>query len=168
MHYICKKIKSELETIEDKVKRTNKLSSQEVHYVNILTKTLDNLKDIMEDYYPEEIEETKSHYHKDSRSNVYDEWVSNMTNEDGTRGAYWSKMETTEVARNNGITFDTISEDDWYITMNMIYSDYSSIAKKYGVDSISFYVDMAKQWLWDKDTKHGKCKLMAYYFNVVK
>lgn len=165
MHKLCEKMRMELEALEHKVEKTGKLSCQEVSYVKTLASAWKDLEEIKEEYYPEEVE-NKSERHKEY--DVYNEWISKMTNEDGTRGAYWSKMETSEVARNNGVTFDTIDEDDWYITMNMIYSDYSHIAKRYGVDSISFYVDLAKQWLWDRDTKNGKCKLMAYYFNVVK
>lgn len=163
MHKLCDKMKSELEMLEQKVEKTGKLSCQEIQYVNVLTNSLLNLDKIKSEHYPEEMEKYGD-YSKDYVS----EWIGVMENESGERGAYWTKAETTDVAKNNGITFDTITEDDWYLTMNMIYSDHSQIAKKYGVDSISYYVDLAKQWLWDSDTKQGKCKLMSYYKNIVK
>lgn len=159
MDKLCEKLKAELEHLEEKVEKTGKLSSQEIQYVNILTNSLMNLKKIDTDYDTDKIENIGNDY--------ISQWIGVMENENGERGSYWTKAETTDVAKNYGITFDTITEDDWYLTMNMIYSDQSEIAKKYGVDSISYYVDLAKQWLWDKDTKQGKCKLMSYYKNIV-
>lgn len=162
MYSICEIVKSELNKIDEKSKKMGKLNSQEMSYVKLLTGILKNFNELEFDEVP------KPHSIDEKSYNYVDEWICNMVNEDGTKGAYWTKYETTEVAKNNGITFDTISEDDWYITMNMIYSDYSNIAKKYGTDSISFYVDLSKQWLWDRDTKQGKSKLMSYYYNIVK
>ena len=51
--------------------------------------------------------------------------------------------------------------------LNMIYSDYVKVAKKFNVGSnIDFYVDMAKAFLDDKDA--GPDKLTKYYQYVVR
>ena len=55
----------------------------------------------------------------------------------------------------------------WWITMNMIYSDYSAVAYKYGVDTADFYADMAKAFLFDPDGGEPEEKLAAYYHNIV-
>ena len=51
--------------------------------------------------------------------------------------------------------------------MNMIYSDYSAVAYKYGVDTADFYADMAKAFLFDPDGGEPEEKLAAYYHNIV-
>lgn len=56
-----------------------------------------------------------------------------------------------------------------YLAMNMVYSDYCKVAKKYGVDTPEFYADMAKAFLRDKDFD-GKPeeKLYLYYKSIVE
>ena len=51
--------------------------------------------------------------------------------------------------------------------MNMMYSDYSGVAEKYGVSIAEFYADMARAFLMDKDGPGAKEKLGAYYHGIV-
>lgn len=101
-------------------------------------------------------------------STSYDpkEWAKNLKNSDGSSGAHWS-MEDTETVRKARNINDCKPEDFW-ITMNMMYSDYQGVAKKYGIDKPEFYADMARGFLTDKDSKQGREKLEAYYGYVVK
>ena len=94
------------------------------------------------------------------------EWAKEMQNADGSSGAHWS-MEDTETVRKTRNINDCKPEDFW-ITMNMMYSDYQGVAKKYGIDKPEFYADMARGFLMDKDSKQGREKLEAYYEYVVK
>ena len=94
------------------------------------------------------------------------EWAKDMKNTDGSSGAHWS-MEDTETVRKARNINDCKPEDFW-IAMNMMYSDYQGVAKKYGIDKPEFYADMAKSFLTDKDSKQGREKLEAYYEYVVK
>lgn len=94
------------------------------------------------------------------------EWAKNLKNSDGSSGAHWS-MEDTETVRKARNINDCKPEDFW-ITMNMMYSDYQGVAKKYGIDKPEFYADMARGFLMDKDSKQGREKLEAYYYHVVK
>ena len=94
------------------------------------------------------------------------EWAKDMKNTDGSSGAHWS-MEDTETVRKARNINDCKPEDFW-ITMNMMYSDYQGVAKKYGIDKPEFYADMARGFLVDKDSKQGREKLEAYYDHVVK
>lgn len=94
------------------------------------------------------------------------QWISEMVNSDGSKGAHWS-IEDTEAARKNRGINDCDPEDFW-VTMNMMYSDYFPVAKKFGVDKPELYAEMAKAFLCDKDSKQGREKLEAYYCYVVK
>ena len=82
------------------------------------------------------------------------EWVSHMENKDGTRGQHWSLEQTTPLAGK----FDKY---DFYAALNMVYSDYYN--PKFDTDT---YVELAKDWLDDKDVGEGKT--LCYYWKVVK
>jgi len=78
--------------------------------------------------------------------------VSQMDNEDGTKGEHWNIVDTTNAARSVGITFDKCNEWDWYYVLNMIYSDYFKTI----VSNTSMYISLTKDWLMDKDAPQGK------------
>lgn len=92
------------------------------------------------------------------------EWTSQMQNEDGTRGAHWTLEQAKQVMAQHGIECDPAQ---FWVALNMIYSDYVKVAKKHGVgDKIDFYADMAKSFLCDKDAP--KDKLARYYEYIVR
>ena len=95
-------------------------------------------------------------------------WVNGMINEDGTVGAHWKKEETTAEAKTANVKFEHITDYCWWVTMNMMYSDYHAVAKKYGCDNTMFYADMAKAFLFDKDAGTPREKLSAYYHGIAK
>ena len=93
-----------------------------------------------------------------------EEWTANMENEDGTKGPHWSFEQAKQVMAHRGIECDPA---EFWAALNMIYSDYVKVAKKFNVGSnIDFYVDMAKAFLDDKDA--GPDKLAKYYQYVVR
>ena len=57
-------------------------------------------------------------------------WVAGLENEDGTYGAHWDMAQTAAAAESIGVRFEHITKEDWYITMNVMYSDYSKVADK--------------------------------------
>lgn len=89
-------------------------------------------------------------------------WVSKMRGSDGSMGEHWSMDQTSQTMRQRGMDCDPL---EFYVTMNMMYSDYVQIAKNHGVNSVDFYADMAKAFLDDEDAVDDK--LMAYYECVV-
>ena len=95
-------------------------------------------------------------------------WATHMVNEDGTTGPHWGVDQTTAIAESMGMTWEKVSRPCWWITMNMMYSDYSGVAEKYGVSIAEFYADMARAFLMDKDGPGAKEKLAAYYHGIVK
>lgn len=81
------------------------------------------------------------------------EWVSEMENKDGTKGQHWSVDQTSQYA-------GEFNKWDWYAVMNMMYSDYYN--QKFDTNT---YVELAKDWLNDKDVGDGKT--LKYYMLVV-
>lgn len=102
--------------------------------------------------------------HKDMES-----WKSMMRNEDGTRGEHFRKEQVKHACQQAGIDCEEFGEDVFGLAMNMMYSDYCKVAKKYGVDRPEYYADLAKSFLRDKDFD-GKPeeKLYLYYKCVVE
>lgn len=92
-----------------------------------------------------------------------EEWCDSMVNADGTKGCHWTLEQTQDVAKQRGITCD---KNDFWATMNMMYSDYGKVAKMYSVDNTNFYADMAAAFLQDKDAVDGK--LVEYWERIVE
>ena len=81
------------------------------------------------------------------------EWVNEMQNKDGTIGEHWGKSQTDQYV-------GKYNEWDWYVAMNMMYSDYYN--PKFDTNT---YIELAKDYLNDKDVGEGK--LLRYYMYVV-
>ena len=79
--------------------------------------------------------------------------VAHMENEDGTVGEHWDYKTTCEVLRSKSLMF---TPPDWYYTLNMMYSDYF-----HEEESDDYYIDLAIDFLKDKDAPEGKAK--KYY-----
>ena len=88
-------------------------------------------------------------------------WVSNMENADGTRGPHWTMDKTDEVRKQFSLSCDPLQ---FWVTMNMMYSDYCRVAEKLGVNTVEFYVCMTKAFLEDPDAQPDK---LARYWEVV-
>lgn len=93
-----------------------------------------------------------------------EKWVSHMENEDGTTGARWTMEQTDAVANVAGVHVDKLT---FWACLNMMYSDYYSVAAKYGLDRPEFYADLAKAFLMDKDAGGPEAKMAGYYHGVV-
>lgn len=91
------------------------------------------------------------------------EWISRMQNADGTTGPHWTMEQTEQARKQRSVDCDPLK---FYVTMNMIYSDYCKAAEKVGANSMDFYVYMAKAFLDDKDAQPDK--LERYYMYVVQ
>jgi hypothetical protein len=102
--------------------------------------------------------------HKDMET-----WKSMMKNEDGTRGVHFREEQVKRACEQAGIDCEEFGEDVFCLAMNMMYSDYCKVAKKYGVDTPEYYADLAKAFLRDKDFD-GKPeeKLYLYYKAIVE
>lgn len=91
------------------------------------------------------------------------EWVKKMKNADGSTGEHWTFEQTSQVMKQRGIDCDPA---EFYATMNMLWSDYGAVAKKFGVDSVEYWSELSKSFLKDKDAEDDK--LALYYECIVK
>ena len=147
-------------------------------YVNKLTakadsKSMYDLTEILDDHFaemevvnPEAYWEVMHELHILVNGPYFDEEcakyaVSIMQNEDGTVGAHWTPEETTSVAQQQGIMFDTFNRWDWHYALNRIYSDYVGVIG----NTPSTYIALAKAWMMDKDAGLGKA--YRYYMMIM-
>ncbi len=97
-------------------------------------------------------------------------WVKRLENEDGTRGAHFEKNKVKEAMKN--MSSGKFSEDDMYVTVNMLYSDYCAILHPYishePEKELQFYAKMARAFLEDKDGPEPSEKLALYYYCIVE
>lgn len=120
-----------------------------------LIHAIDKIKILDEDLYDDfELSLYRKAYGDHVSENLAHHWVESLRNKDGTTGPHWSKSQTDSYAG----SFD---KNDWYVVLNMMYSDYYS--PKFDT---STYLELAKDWLSDKDTAEGK--LLNYYMYVIK
>lgn len=89
-------------------------------------------------------------------------WAEHMQNADGTTGPHWTMDQTSAVADASGAGRD-IPHWIFGVTMNMMYSDYYEVARKFGVNVPEFYAELARAFLMDKDGPGPEEKLCAYY-----
>lgn len=96
-----------------------------------------------------------------------EDWAESMENEDGTRGPHWTLEQAKQVMAQKEIGGSPL---EFYVALNAMYSDYSKVAKKLGVNTVDFYACMAEAFLNDKDAVGGGGaeKLAAYYNAVVR
>lgn len=87
-----------------------------------------------------------------------EKWVAGMKNADGSPSPRWPLEQTKQIQSQRGIGLDPIK---FWVTMNMMFSDYATVAEKAGVSTTDFYADMAKAFLTDKDAQPDK--LDRYY-----
>lgn len=89
-------------------------------------------------------------------------WAEHMQNADGSTGPHWTMEQTSAVADASGAGHD-IPHWVFGVTMNMMYSDYYDVARKFGVNVPEFYAELARAFLMDKDGPGPEEKLCAYY-----
>lgn len=112
-------------------------------------------------------EELEEELYEDIYGCHFTEWLlekalKKMQNEDGTIGGHWTVEQTTDVAKQHGIEFDTFNKYDFSYVMNMMYSDYYNVLP----NDTSHYVKMTMRFINDKDGHKGKA--YHYYRKIVE
>jgi len=93
-----------------------------------------------------------------------EEWVKSMRNADGSTGAHWSLEQIKPVMAQKNIQCDPY---EFYAVVNMLYSDYSKVFRKYGIgEKPDFYAELAKAFIDDEDAAEDKVAL--YYECIVE
>ena len=90
-----------------------------------------------------------------------EEWVNKLKG--AGKGQKWSMEQVKKIMEQLGLEVDPLEA---YVTMNMLYSDFADVARKYGLRPEDFFADLAEAWLQDEDAE-AEDKLMAYYECVV-
>lgn len=119
-----------------------------------LTRKIDHFVEDVREKHPEMVEKflikvdllLNPHFTKETAKHV----VSKFENKDGTKGEHWSYDLTTSVLNNKGYDFRPC---DWYVALNMIYSDYYKSGR-----SDDTYIELAYDFLEDKDAPEDKMK----------
>lgn len=89
-----------------------------------------------------------------------EKWVQSMKSSIGTRGQHWNMEQAKQIMTRYGYQHDPI---EFYVTLNMMKSDYSKAAQKVGADKEEFYAAMADAFLNDEDANEDKLALYHHY-----
>lgn len=89
-------------------------------------------------------------------------WVESMKGAGG-KGEHYKMDAAHKLMQQRDIKCDPV---EFYAILNAVYSDYQSVAKKYGIDRPEFYADLAKAWLEDEDAVQDKASM--YYECIVE
>lgn len=91
------------------------------------------------------------------------DWVKHMENADGSQGAHWTMEQAKATQDRLGLKVNSL---EFYVALNMMYSDYGKVAKKFNVDNPDFYAHLACAFLEDEDSQEEK--LSKYYHYIVE
>lgn len=90
-------------------------------------------------------------------------WVKEMRNSDGTSGPHWTMEQSKQIMQQQKIDCDPV---EFFVALNMMYSDYYKAAKTRNCSTVELYAAMAEAFLDDKDAQPEK--LSRYYEHIVK
>ncbi len=96
-------------------------------------------------------------------------WKQMMENEDGSRGPHYDMQQIIQAAEKSNVRFEDFDEKEFCMAVNMMYSDYCKVAKKYVAPDkeLAFFADLAKAFLEDEDGPEASEKLALYFHCIV-
>lgn len=96
-------------------------------------------------------------------------WKQKMQNADGTKGEHYDMQQIMHAVEKLGIKMSNFDEKDLCLAVNMMYSDYCKVIKKYvpAEKELMVYVELAKAFLDDADGPKPEEKLALYYYCIV-
>lgn len=103
-----------------------------------------------------------------SKTDVH-HWKQMMENEDGTRGPHYDMQQIMQAVEKLGIRFDEYNEREFCMAVNMMYSDYCKVAKRFVAPDkeMMFFAELAKAFLDDADGPEPSEKLALYFHCIV-
>lgn len=98
-----------------------------------------------------------------------EEWKKKLLKEvDETEKQFFTKERISQKAKQMGVEMKDYSEEELVVATAMVYTDYKKTAKKYIGNNMDFYIELARDWLEDKDAAvKGGEKLAIYYDCIV-
>lgn len=106
------------------------------------------------------------HYSRMLSRQEISKWTKKLMSEIDDKEKQFLKMENIiRRAEDMGIKFEEFNEDEFYVTVVMMFSDFG---KAMGTMNPDMYIKLAKYWLCDEDAEvqYGE-KLAAYYDAIV-
>lgn len=91
---------------------------------------------------------------------VAQEWVHSMEFPEG--GPKWKFEQVESLLQKHKVDCNPV---EMWAVMNALYSDYGKVFRKFGVDSVNLYMELAKAWIEDEDAVEDKA--MVYYECIV-
>lgn len=93
------------------------------------------------------------------------EWKRRLENADGSRGEHFDEDRIFQAAEIVGVKFRDYDEREFCLAVNVMYSDYCKVVKKYvsPEKELMFYCEMAKAFLEDPDAPEPSEKLALYF-----
>lgn len=79
-----------------------------------------------------------------------EKWAAGLENSDGTTGPHWPIEQTSALADSMGISPEQVPPWCWWITVNMMYADYSEVALHYGIKTVGFLARWRKHFCLTK------------------
>lgn len=97
-------------------------------------------------------------------------WEHRLENADGSHGAKFTKDQIVPMAKQYGIKFDKITEDEFTMTVNMMYADYCMALQEASMPNYSRpepYIHLAKAFLFDEDFEGEPYEKLALYYCAI-
>lgn len=113
----------------------------------------------------------RADYHENS--DIYlpetemEKWKHKLLNNDGTKGPHFNHDEVLQIAKRCAINFDEFTQEEFCMTMNMLYSDLCKTNSRYipKEKELEYYACLAKEWLSeDRDGLDAPEKLAVKYY----
>lgn len=89
-----------------------------------------------------------------------EEWTHAMKNADGSTGEHWTYEQTEQVRKHQAAHCKPV---EFYVTMNMLWSDYGKVAEKFGVNNVDFWAALSEAFLNDADAAPDKVENYRRY-----
>lgn len=98
-----------------------------------------------------------------------EEWKKKLLKEvDEKDKQFFTKERIGQKAKQMNVEMKDFSEDELVVATAMVYTDYCKTAKKYIGSNMDFYIEIARDWLNDKDSElKGGEKLAVYHDCII-
>ena len=98
-----------------------------------------------------------------------EEWKHKLLKEvDEKDKHFFTKEQIGQKARQMGVEMKDYNEEELVVATAMVYTDYCKTGKKYVGNNMDFYIEIARDWLEDKDSElKGGEKLAVYHDCII-
>lgn len=123
-----------------------------------------------EDYDDEDVRDYHSPKHLRLTKSEIMQAEEKLHNLDGTRGPHFDYQQAMQAAERIGIRFDTYTEKEFCLAMNMMYADYAHVIQKHSPPEklVQICAELAKAFFDDPDGPEPSEKLALYVHCISK